>query len=59
MEPVPMPMIEAVVETAVDAEDLGPIERFYTEILGLPLIGEVPDKCPVRGSPKSKFKEVA
>ena len=31
--------IETVVETALYAEDLDQIEKFYTEVLGLPVIG--------------------
>ncbi len=33
------PPVEAVVETAIYADDLGAAESFYTTVLGLPVIG--------------------
>jgi catechol 2,3-dioxygenase-like lactoylglutathione lyase family enzyme len=33
------PPIEAVIETAIYATDLGAVEVFYTSVLGLPVIG--------------------
>ena len=37
-------LIEAVVETAVYAEDLDQIERFYRDVLGLNVIGREPGR---------------
>lgn len=37
--PEPAPPIEAVTETAVYATDLDAAERFYADVLGLPLLG--------------------
>jgi catechol 2,3-dioxygenase-like lactoylglutathione lyase family enzyme len=39
-----VPQIEAVVETAVYADDLKEIERFYTGVLGLNVIGREPGR---------------
>ncbi len=39
-----VPEIEAVVETALYAEDLEQIERFYTDVLGLSVIGKEPGR---------------
>jgi len=36
--------IKAVVEAALYAEDLEQIERFYTNVLGLPMIGREPGR---------------
>jgi catechol 2,3-dioxygenase-like lactoylglutathione lyase family enzyme len=39
-----VPPIEAVVETAIYATDLGAAERFYANVLGLPLLGRDADR---------------
>ncbi len=36
--------IESVVETALYADDLDQIERFYADVLGLPVIGREPGR---------------
>ena len=43
-KPDTVPPIEAVVETAVYAADLGAAESFYAGILGLAVIGREPDR---------------
>ena len=46
MPPAPdsVPPIEAVIETAVYATDLDAAERFYANVLGLPLLGRDADR---------------
>jgi catechol 2,3-dioxygenase-like lactoylglutathione lyase family enzyme len=44
MANVGAPEIEAVVETALYGEDLEQLERFYTEVLGLSVIGREPGR---------------
>lgn len=42
--PLPVPPIEAVVETAVYTADLDAAERFYADVLGLQLLGRDADR---------------
>jgi rubrerythrin len=46
-------------ETLTTGKDLPPAAIHICEVCGNTVLGEVPDKCPVCGAPKSKFKEVA
>jgi rubrerythrin len=46
-------------ETLAAGKDLPPAAIHVCEVCGNTVLGEVPDKCPVCGAPKSKFKEVA
>ncbi len=50
------PAVETVVETAVYADDLDAMERFYATVLGLPLIGKEADRHVFfRAGPGSVF----
>ena len=40
-------------------KDLTPDSIYVCDVCGHTHVGEAPDKCPVCGAPKSKFKEVA
>jgi rubrerythrin len=40
-------------------KDLEPAAIFVCDVCGHTAVGEAPDKCPVCGAAKSKFKEVA
>ncbi len=40
-------------------KDLTPASIYVCDVCGHTAVGEAPDKCPVCGAPKSKFKEVA
>lgn len=40
-------------------KDLEPAAIYVCDVCGHTAVGEAPDKCPVCGAPKSKFKEVA
>ena len=45
---------------ALDAgKDLNPAAIYVCDVCGHTHVGEAPDKCPVCGAPKTKFKEVA
>ena len=45
---------------ALDAgKDLSPASIYVCDVCGHTTVGEAPDKCPVCGAVKSKFKEVA
>ena len=46
-------------ETLTTGKDLPPAAIHVCEICGNTVVGEAPDKCPVCGAPKAKFKEVA
>ena len=46
-------------ETLVVGKDLPAASIHVCEVCGNTVVGEVPDKCPVYGAMKSKFKEVA
>jgi rubrerythrin len=46
-------------ETLEAGMDLAPVAIHVCEVCGNTVVGEVPDKCPVCGASKSKFKEVA
>ena len=46
-------------ETLNAGKDLSPASIHVCEICGNTVVGEVPDKCPICGAPKAKFKEVA
>jgi rubrerythrin len=46
-------------ETLTAGKDLPPAAIHVCEVCGNTVVGEAPDKCPVCGAPKSKFKEVA
>jgi len=45
-------------ETLEAGKDLTPASIHVCDICGHTHVGEAPDKCPVCGAPKSKFKEV-
>jgi rubrerythrin len=46
-------------ETLATGKDLPPASIHVCEVCGNTVVGDIPDKCPVCGAPKSKFKEVA
>lgn len=46
-------------ETLAGGKDLPAAPIHVCEVCGNTVVGEAPDKCPVCGAPKSKFKEVA
>jgi rubrerythrin len=46
-------------ETLNTGKDLSPASIYVCDICGHTHVGEAPDKCPVCGAPKAKFKEVA
>jgi rubrerythrin len=46
-------------ETLIAGRDLPSSAIYVCDVCGNTVVGEVPDKCPVCGAPKSKFKEVA
>ena len=46
-------------EAIKDGKDLEAAAIYVCDICGHTALGEAPDKCPVCGAPKSKFKEVA
>jgi rubrerythrin len=46
-------------ETLSTGKDLSPASIYVCDICGHTAVGEAPDKCPVCGAPKTKFKEVA
>ena len=46
-------------ESLTAGNDLAPGSIYVCDICGHTAVGEAPDKCPVCGAPKSKFKEVA
>ncbi len=46
-------------ETLLTGKDLPPAAIFVCDICGHTHVGEAPDKCPVCGAMKSRFKEVA
>ena len=39
-------------------KDLSPASIYVCDVCGHTAVGEAPDKCPVCGAAKSKFKEV-
>ena len=45
-------------ETLTAGKDLPAAAIHVCEVCGNTVVGEVPDKCPVCGAAKSKFKEV-
>ena len=46
-------------KTLAAGKDLPAAAIHVCEVCGNTIVGEVPDKCPVCGAPKSKFKEVS
>ena len=46
-------------KTLTAGKDLPAASIHVCEVCGNTVVGEVPDKCPVCGAPKAKFKEVA
>jgi rubrerythrin len=46
-------------ETLAAGKDLPPAAIHVCEVCGNTVIGEAPEKCPVCGAPRTKFKEVA
>jgi rubrerythrin len=46
-------------DTLNAGKDLAPASIYVCDVCGHTHVGEAPDKCPVCGAPKSKFKEVA
>ena len=46
-------------ESLTAGKDLASSSIFVCDVCGHTAVGEAPDKCPVCGAPKSKFKEVA
>ena len=46
-------------ETLATGKDLPAASIHVCEVCGNTVVGEVPDKCPICGAPKTKFKEVA
>jgi len=49
----------AASKTLAAGKDLPAASIHVCEVCGNTVVGEVPDKCPVCGAPKSKFKEVS
>jgi rubrerythrin len=47
-----------VLKTLMTGKDLPSATIHICNVCGNTVIGEVPDKCPVCGAPKTKFKEV-
>jgi rubrerythrin len=47
------------VEALNAGKDLEPAAIYVCDVCGHTAVGAAPDKCPVCGAPKSKFKEVA
>lgn len=45
-------------KTLAAGKDLPPAAIHVCEVCGNTVVGEAPDKCPVCGAPKAKFKEV-
>jgi hypothetical protein len=45
-------------ETLEAGKDLTPASIYVCDVCGHTHVGEAPDKCPVCGAPKSRFKEV-
>ena len=46
-------------ESLTAGKDLAASSFYICDVCGHTHVGEAPDKCPVCGAPKSKFKEVA
>lgn len=46
-------------EAVLGGKDLPQSAVFVCEVCGHTVIGEAPDKCPVCGAPKAKFREIA
>ena len=46
-------------EALMAGQDLSPASIYVCDICGHTAVGEAPDKCPVCGASKAKFKEVA
>ena len=46
-------------ETLEAGRDLPPASIFVCDVCGHTAVGGAPDKCPVCGAPRAKFKEVA
>lgn len=46
-------------ESLEAGKDLAPASIYVCDVCGHTHVGEAPDRCPVCGAPKSKFKEVA
>ncbi len=46
-------------ETLAAGKDLPPAAIHVCDVCGNTVVGEAPDRCPVCGAAKSKFKEVA
>lgn len=46
-------------ETLAAGKDLPPATIHVCDVCGNTVVGEAPDRCPICGAPKSKFKEVA
>ena len=46
-------------ETLSLGRDLPPAAIHVCDVCGNTVVGEAPDKCPICGAPKTKFKEVA
>jgi len=49
----------AALESLEAGQDLEPAAIYVCEICGHTHVGGAPDKCPVCGAPKAKFKEIA
>ena len=47
------------IEALIAGGDLPSSAIHVCDVCGNTVVGEVPDKCPVCGAPKSKFKEIA
>ncbi len=45
-------------ETLNAGKDISPASIYICDVCGHTAVGEPPDKCPVCGAPKSKFKEI-
>ena len=46
-------------ETLTAGKDLPPASIHVCDVCGNTVVGEAPDRCPVCGAPKARFKEVA
>jgi rubrerythrin len=59
VEEIHFSLYTEALETLTAGKDLPPAAIHVCEVCGNTVVGAVPDKCPVCGAPKSKFKEVA
>ena len=53
------PLLSPALETLEAGKDLPPDSIYVCDVCGHTHVGGAPDKCPVCGAPKTKFKEVA